>query len=52
MTQEAKCPICKKTIYVAEGQRMLGCKDCRKEIRIHNRKVVEIKKYKEKHGIL
>ena len=48
---KAQCPICKKDIYVAKGQRCLGCSECRKEIREHNRRVKKMKEYDIRHGL-
>lgn len=45
MSWKETCPVCKKEIWVSKGQRVIGCGDCRKAIREHNRKV---KRYENK----
>ena len=41
MSWREECPLCHKDIWVSKGQRVIGCGDCRSEIRKHNRKVAK-----------
>lgn len=44
MRVKSNCPVCKKDIWIATGQIVYGCGDCRKQIKAHN------KNYVKKHG--